>query len=106
MQALVLILWSLPVAAWALPRVYAKVCDILDGGRSMRGNGGFATVYTLMVVAAAFHAYPSRAAKGDPPEPPKPPVAEAQKGVIRLYYHAPDGRLVPFDAPVRREGEP
>ena len=53
-----------------------------------------------MAAAAAVYAFPSSAEKGGPPDPP-PVKPSAPVGVIRLYYHAPDGRLVPFDAPVR-----
>ena len=71
--------------------------------RILRIRVGFALA--LLAAAAAFYAYPSSASKSNPP---KPPAVESRKGVIRLYYHAPDGRLVPFDAPIRREreGEP
>ena len=101
MQALVIILWLVPLAVWALPRMCSGARRIL------RSRDGFALA--LLAVAAIIYAYPSSASKSnppEPPEPPKPPAVESRKGVIRLYYHAADGRLVPFDAPIRKETAP
>ena len=93
MHALVIILWLLPLAAWTLPRITASV------RRALHGRGGYA--FALLAVAAAVYAFPSSAAKSTTNPPPAAPSAPS--GVIRLYYHAPDGRLVPFDAPIRRD---
>lgn len=93
MHALVITLWLLPVAAWALPRM------ISAARRTLRGRDGYAIA--ILATAAAVYAYPSSASKGSTTNPP-PVTPSAPSGVIRLYYHAPDGRLVPFDAPIRR----
>lgn len=89
MQTLVIMLWLLPLAAWALPGILAAA------RRALRARDGY--TFALLAIAAAVYAFPSSADKGEPPPPPPTPKA----GVIRLYYHAADGRLVPFDAPVR-----
>jgi hypothetical protein len=89
MHALVIILWLLPLAAWTLPRITASV------RRALHGRGGYA--FALLAGAAAGYAFPARAAKSTTNPPPAAP-----SGVIRLYYHAPDGRLVPFHSPIRR----
>lgn len=94
MNALVIALWLLPLAAWALPRMLASA------RRALHGRGGYA--FALLAVAAAVYAFPSSASKGSTTNPP-PVKPSAPVGVIRLYYHAPDGRLVPFDAPIRRD---
>ena len=90
MHALVIALWLLPLLVWSLPRIVSAV------RRALVGRDGYA--FALIALAAAVYAFPSSADKGEPPPPPPTPKA----GVIRLYYHAADGRLVPFDAPVRR----
>ncbi|HRR34007.1 MAG TPA: hypothetical protein P5026_07915 [Kiritimatiellia bacterium] len=57
----------------------------------------FVYAFALLVLAAAFYAFPSSASKSGPTNPPP----SAVKGVIRLYCHTPDGRMVPFESPVR-----
>lgn len=91
MQILVIVLWLIPLAVWMFPRI------ISAARRALSGRAGY--VFALLAIAAAVYAFPSSADKGGPPPPP-PPSQKA--GVIRLYYHAADGRLVPFDAPIRR----
>lgn len=91
MHALVIILWLMPLAAWALPRIRDA------SRRAIRTRDGFA--FALLAAAAAVYAFPSSAVKSTTNPPPSAPSAPS--GVIRLYYHALDGRLVPFDAPVR-----
>lgn len=92
MQALVITLWLIPLAVWAAPRLAAPA------RRAFRSRDGLALA--LLAAALTFRAFPSSAEKGggQPPPPPRPPEA-----CIRLYYHTPDGRLVPFDPPVREE---
>ncbi len=92
MQTLVIILWLIPLAAWALPGIIASA------RRALIGRDGYAIA--ILAMAAAVYAYPSSADKGTTNPPPVTPAAPS--GVIRLYYHTPDGRLVPFDAPIRR----
>lgn len=92
MQALVIILYLVPIAAWATPRMIAST------RRAMRGRDSYA--FAILAMAASVYAFPSSASKSGPTNPP-PVTPSAPSGVIRLYYHAPDGRLVPFDAPVR-----
>ncbi len=93
MQILVIVLWLIPLAVWMFPRI------ISTARRALHGRGGYA--FALLAVAAAVYAFPSSAAKSTTNPPPAAPSAPS--GVIRLYYHAPDGRLVPFDAPIRRD---
>ena len=90
MQILVIVLWLIPLAVWMFPRIISAARRVLTA------RDGY--TFALLAIAAAVYAFPSSADKGEPPPPPPTPKA----GVIRLYYHAADGRLVPFDAPVRR----
>ena len=92
MNALVIALWLLPLAAWALPGILAVA------RRALRSRDGYA--FALLAAAAAVYAFPSSAAKSTTNPPPAAPSAPS--GTIMLYYHTPDGRLVPFDAPIRR----
>jgi len=93
MQILVIVLWLIPLAVWMFPRI------ISTARRALRGRDSYAIA--ILAMAAAVYAYPSIASKGTTNPPPVTPSAPA--GRIRLYYHAPDGRLVPFDAPIRRD---
>ncbi|HRR34737.1 MAG TPA: hypothetical protein P5026_11595 [Kiritimatiellia bacterium] len=89
MQTLVIILWLLPFAAWLLPRMIATA------RQALQSRDGYAIA--ILAMAAAVYAYPSSADKGNPP----PVTPSAKTGVIRLYHHAPDGRLVPLSATIR-----
>jgi hypothetical protein len=60
---------------------------------------------TTLVGAALLWALAIFAQKDPQPPPPTNPPPSSAQGVIRLYWHAPDGRLVPFDPPIREAAQ-
>jgi hypothetical protein len=77
--------------------------SILSGGAEERARKRslVCTHKTATLLGVALLWVLSLAAqKEPPPQPPTNPPPSSVRGVIRLYFHDPDGRLVPVDSGV------
>jgi hypothetical protein len=94
--AVVVLLWGIPVLAFVGPAL------IRDAHSVFRANDCGTTLFVCLVIIAAVYAFPSAQAKSGPTNPPPAVVAGKR---INLYYHAPDGRLVPLNAKIGEVGK-
>lgn len=93
---IVLVLWSLPLLAWVLPRVAAAVIGLL------RARGERAALFGMLVVAACIYAYPSSAQKGGGTNGPvEIPAMDIPAFRIMLYHESARDRFYPIGSPLR-----
>lgn len=84
-------IWLFPLIVWAAPQLYRTAAADL---RALRARGWPALCIAIILLVACTLAGGS---KGPPPPPPP------ARAIINLYYHAPDGRLVPLGHPIKEE---
>jgi len=96
--AVVVLLWSIPLAAYAIPAVMRDVAGVC------RSRGDMATLFILLALAAAIYAFPSQAEKGGGTNVP-PATVEGPTKTIRLYYTGSNGHLVPLGAEMRKANQ-
>lgn len=99
--ATVLILWSLPVLAWAVPRVVDAQRDAI---RSMGG----ATFVLMMMLVAFLTVTVGRAIadKGGGTETNEPPAACVPSVQVINLIERDGGRLVPVGVSIKRKETP
>jgi len=93
MYAIPVILWLAAALAFAGPALARAAHGVV---RRLRAQGWGAVILAAAALIAATLYGGSKGTTNPPPVTPSAPA-----WTIRLYYHTPDGRLVPFDAPIR-----
>ena len=96
--AVVVLLWAIPLAAYAIPAVMRDVAGVC------RQKGNHLTLFIFLALVAAIYAFPSRAEKGGGTNIP-PATVEGTTKTIRLYYTGSNGHLVPLGAEIRKANQ-
>ncbi len=99
MTAVVLGLWSVPLAAMVVPKACRALADFWRG-ESQRDKGAV-TVFLLAALAVSFYAFPSSAEKGGGTT--NAPAVVSTKKIINLYYQDSTGRLIPLNARIEEK---